>query len=69
MYDTAAGRYQIVDGAGEVQHPGLHCGECFSVRLLDGWQDTRIEYGRDGWWLDGTPFRGVLENLYVRYGR
>lgn len=69
VYDAAADRYQVVDAAGEVQHPGLHCGECFAVQLPTGWEDTRIEYGADGWWLDGTPFRGRLDNLFVRYGR
>lgn len=69
VYDAGTDRYQIADEAGEIQHPGLHCGECFAVLLPEGWTDTRIELDGDGWYLVGTPLRGRLDNLFVRHGR
>lgn len=69
VYDERQDRYQIVDAAGEVQHLGLHCGECLAVLTPDGWQDTRAEYDSRGWYLVGMPFVGTLDNLFVRHGR
>lgn len=69
VYDGGQDRYQIVDAAGEVQHLGLHCGECLAVLTPDGWQDTRAEYDSRGWFLVGTGLAGNLSNLFVRYGR
>ena len=66
LYDSDADRYQVIDQAGDVLHPGLHCGQCFAVLLPDGWTDSRIEYGADGWYLVGTPFVGRLDNVQVK---
>ena len=69
VYAAGQDRYQIVDAAGEVQHPGLHCGECLAVMLPDGWTETRAEFDSRGWYLVGTGLTGQqLGGLFVRMG-
>ena len=33
----------------------LHCGDFFEVKVNGKWIPTRIEFGRDGSWLESKP--------------
>lgn len=48
------------------EHDGFHCGEHMEVLVDDQWVPTRMEYGDDGWYLVGTPYRGDLEYVQAR---
>lgn len=69
VHDPVQDRYQVVDKAGEVQHLGLHCGECLEVVVDGEWVQGRIELDGRGWYIVGTPYAGDLGNLAVRMGR
>ena len=43
---------------------GLHCGECFDVKVKDVWVPVRIEMG-DDWYLVGLNV-SRLDGLRVR---
>jgi hypothetical protein len=47
-------RYDI-DGTTE---GGLHCGQCFDVKIKGKWIPTRLEMS-DEWYLVGTGIKGV----------
>ena len=51
FYDTETGRYDIRFDL-ESFYGGLHCGECFDVKVKDVWVPVRIEMG-DDWYLVG----------------
>lgn len=63
VYDSAVGRYDIRFGL-ESYYGGLHCGECFDVKVKEVWIPVRIEMGED-WYLVGIP-RTKLSGLIVR---
>ena len=48
FYDTETGRYDIRFDL-ESFYGGLHCGECFDVKVKDIWIPVRIEMGVSGW--------------------
>ena len=63
FYDTESGRYDIRFGM-ESYYGGLHCGECFEVKINDVWVPVRIEMDED-WYLVGLPLKR-LDGLTVR---
>ena len=48
----------------ESYYGGLHCGECFDVKVKDAWIPVRIEMDED-WYLVGLP-KTSLSGLTVR---
>ncbi len=63
FYDRESGRYDIRFGLADF-YGGLHCGECFDVRVKDAWIPVRIEMAED-WYLAGLP-KIRLDGLKVR---
>ena len=63
FYDKDSGRYDIRFGM-ESYYGGLHCGECFEVKINDVWVPVRIEMDED-WYLVGLPLKR-LDGLTVR---
>ena len=63
FYDKESGRYDIRCGM-ESYYGGLHCGECFEVKINDVWVPVRIEMDED-WYLVGLPLKR-LDGLTVR---
>ena len=63
FYDKESGRYDIRFGM-ESYYGGLHCGECFEVKINDVWVPVRIEMDED-WYLVGLPLKR-LDGLTVR---
>ena len=63
FYDKESGRYDIRFGM-ESYCGGLHCGECFEVKINDVWVPVRIEMDED-WYLVGLPLKR-LDGLTVR---
>ena len=63
FYDPESGRYDIRFGL-ESFYGGLHCGECFEVKVKDTWVPVRIEMDED-WYLVGLPVE-KLSGLTVR---
>ena len=63
FYDKESGRYDIRFGM-ESYYGGLHCGECFEVKMNDVWVPVRIEMDED-WYLVGLPLKR-LDGLTVR---
>ena len=60
-----AGKMCIRDRFGiESYYGGLHCGECFDVKVKDAWIPVRIEMDED-WYLVGLP-KTSLSGLTVR---
>lgn len=57
------GRYDIRFDL-ESFYGGLHCGECFDVKVKDVWVPVRIEMG-DDWYLVGLNV-SRLDGLRVR---
>ncbi|MGF0093664.1 DUF5348 domain-containing protein [Lachnospiraceae bacterium SGI.066] len=55
FYDKESGRYDIRFGM-ESYYGGLHCGECFEVKINDVWVPVRIEMDED-WYLVGLPLK------------
>ena len=49
IYDPSMGRFDIRFGI-ESYYGGLHCGECFDVKVKDAWIPVRIEMDED-WYL------------------
>ncbi|BDF35874.1 hypothetical protein CE91St62_39360 [Lachnospiraceae bacterium] len=63
--DQRSGRYDIRFGLEEF-YGGLHCGECFEVRVGNEWVPVRIEMGdKDKWYLVGLRTT-CLDALPVR---
>ncbi len=44
--------FMISDLEMESYYGGLHCGECFEVKINDVWVPVRIEMDEDGIWWD-----------------
>ena len=63
FYDPESGRYDIRFGM-ESFYGGLHCGECFEVKVRDTWVPVRIEMDED-WYSVGLPVE-KLSGLTVR---
>lgn len=63
FYDTETGRYDIRFDL-ESFYGGLHCGECFDVKVKNVWVPVRIEMG-DDWYLVGLNV-SRLDGLRVR---
>lgn len=63
FYDRESGRYDIRFGI-ESFYGGLHCGECFDVKVKDAWVPVRIEMDEE-WYLVGLP-QIRLDGLTVR---
>ena len=63
FYDKESGRYDIRFGM-ESYYGGLHCGECFEVKINDVWVPVRIEMDED-WYLVGLPLKR-LDGLTVK---
>ncbi len=63
FYDAESGRYDIRFGM-DSYYEGLHCGECFDVKVEDTWVPVRIEMD-DEWYLVGLP-NVRLDGLTVR---
>ena len=63
IYDPSMGRFDIRFGI-ESYYGGLHCGECFDVKVKDAWIPVRIEMDEDGY-LVGLP-KTSLSGLTVR---
>lgn len=63
FYDKGSGRYDIWFGI-ESYYGGVHCGECFDVKVKDVWVPVRMEMD-DDWYLVGMP-RTRLDGLTVR---
>ena len=63
FYDKESGRYDIRFGM-ESYYGGLHCRECFEVKINDVWVPVRIEMDED-WYLVGLPLKR-LDGLTVR---
>lgn len=62
-YDKESGRYDIRFGVKEY-YGGLHCGECFDVKVEEKWIPVRIEMAED-WYLVGFP-NVKLDGLIVQ---
>lgn len=62
-YDKESGRYDIRFGL-EEYYGGLHCGECFDVKVEGKWIPVRIEMNED-WYLVGLP-NVKLDGLIVQ---
>lgn len=55
VYDERTERFDIRFGL-EEHYGGLHCGDCFDVKINGEWKSTRIEMAFDeGWYLVGVP--------------
>lgn len=63
FYNPESGRYDIRFGL-ESYYGGLHCGECFDVKVQDRWVPVRIEMDEE-WYLVGLP-NIRLDGLLVR---
>lgn len=63
FFDPESGRYDIRFGMDSF-YGGLHCGECFEVKVNNTWVPVRIEM-RDDWYLVGLPV-AKLSGLTVR---
>ena len=55
VYDSRTGRYDIRFDLADY-YGGLHCGECFDVKIGNKWVPTRIEMGED-WYLIRICYR------------
>lgn len=63
FYDTENGCYDIRFKLDSV-YGGLHCGDCFDLKVKNVWVPARIEI-EDEWYLVGLP-QIDLEGLIVR---
>lgn len=63
FYDSDMERYDIRFGIASF-YGGLHCGECFEVKVKNQWVPVRIELG-EKWYLVGLPVTR-LDGLTVR---
>lgn len=58
--------YVVVDAAGDVL-VDLYCGYVLDVFQYGEWVSTRLEVdAADQWYLVGTPYSGMLDNVRVR---
>lgn len=64
VYDFIQDRYDICYNI-EDYHGGLHCGDCFQVKVNNQWVNTRIELNQNGWYLVGID-RCNLYGLQVK---
>lgn len=64
--DRETGETFIEDWETEV-HTTLHRGDELEVCASGTWTQTRLERCRGGWCLVGTPYRGRLDNIPVRW--
>jgi hypothetical protein len=66
FYNKNNGRMDIKFKDGSI-YDGLHCGECFEVKIKGRYIPTRIEKSSD-WYLCETGLRGIdsLVGLNVR---
>ena len=64
IYDPSMGRFDIRFGI-ESYYGGLHCGECFDVKVKDAWIPVRIEMDEE--WISNSYFdedtRAELESI------
>lgn len=51
FYDTETGRYDIRFDL-ESFYGGLHCGECFDVKVKNVWVRSELKWEMTGIWLD-----------------
>jgi hypothetical protein len=67
IYDFQQKRYDVRFSDMTV-YGGLHCGECFDVRINNEWKPTRIEYDHkeEDWYLQGLKIEHSLLGLSVR---
>jgi len=68
FYDNSIGRFDICFDVGN-SYGGLHCGECFEVKVSGIWEPTRIEYCHESkdWYLVGLMNKiDVISGLPVR---
>ena len=75
IYDPSMGRYDIRFGI-ESYYGGLHCGDCFDVKVRDVWIPVRIEMD-ENWYLVGlsktrlggltVQIWGVFWNVCMKY--
>ena len=63
VFDERTDRYDIRFDLNSY-YGGLHCGECFEVKINDVWVPVRIEMDED-WYLVGLP-KTRLSGLTVR---
>lgn len=63
FYDKESGRYDIRFSLDSF-YGGLHCGDCFDLKVDNAWVPARIEMG-DKWYLAGLP-KMSLDGLIVR---
>lgn len=64
FFDPQDGRFDIQYDSGG-NYGGLHCGNCLEVLENGAWQQTRMEYGDDNWYLVGIQTE-CLNGLQVR---
>lgn len=62
VYDENSKRMDIRFGI-EEYYGGLHCGECFDVKIENEWIPVRIESGDAGWYLCNEDSPRVLASL------
>jgi hypothetical protein len=67
VYDYRQERYDIRFGL-EEYYGGLHCGDCFNVKINKEWVPTRIElrWSNKAWYLVGIDKNISLDGLMVR---
>lgn len=63
FYDRESGRYDIRFDPDSF-YGGLHCGDCFDLKVKNAWVPVRIEMD-DTWYLAGLP-KISLDGLIVR---
>jgi len=54
FYDMESDRYDIRFGL-EEYYGGLHCGDCFAIKVKNAWIPVRIEFDweKEEWYLVG----------------
>lgn len=66
IYDFIQNRYDICYSCEEYAG-GLHCGDCFQVKINEQWIETRIELNAYGeWYLVGIDPSYGMYNLEVK---
>ena len=64
VYNYESDRYDIRFSLTDY-YGGLHCGQCFDVKIKNNWFPVRIEMGED-WYLVGFEMIDDLQGLSVR---
>ena len=66
IWDTLKHRYDLYFG-GEEYYGGLLCGEPFEVEINNRWVRTRLELGKEGWYLVGigTDFLALYARVKI----